>query len=175
MTERRPADPERVQRILEERARRLARPAAPQRPADVLEVVSFQLAGERYAIAAERVREVFRLQGRSALPGAPDPIAGVTAHRGEILTLLDVRSILGLSSAALNDLGRVLVLEHGRTHVGILVDRVEGVEEVPRAELRPPLPLGPAAREHLVGVTGDALIVLDVDVLLRLFDGGGDS
>lgn len=175
MSQQPPADADRVRRVLEERARRLARPLAPPGPTDVLEVVTFHLAGERYAVAAERVREVFRLQGRSALPGAPDPIAGVTAHRGEILTLLDVRTTLGLSAAALNDLDRVLVLERGRTGVGVLVDRLEGVEVVPRAELRPPPPLGPGPREHLVGVTGDGLIVLDVDVLLRLFDGGGDS
>lgn len=165
-------DRERVRQILEQRARRLARPPAPPRPDDLMEVVTFHLGRERYALAALRVREVFRLQAYSSLPGAPPPIAGVSSHRGELLTLIDLRSTLGLSSAALNDLGRVLVLERGRTRVGLLVDRVEGAAELPRSSLHPAPSRGPTPADLLLGVSEDALILLDVDGILELFDGG---
>lgn len=167
-------DPE-VQRVLEERARRLARRPDPPAAEDAVEAVVFALGPERFAVEGRRVREVFRLQARSVLPGAPVPIAGVTAHRGELLTLLDLRSTLGLSASALNDLARVLVLERGRTRAGLLVDRVEGLRLLAGEELRPPPPDGPAPREYLRGVTDDSLIVLDVDMILRLFDPGVPS
>ena len=164
-----------IQYILEERARKLARPLTAAKSLDNLEVVVFQLGQERYALEAKSVREVFRLQVRSALPGAPDPIAGVTAHRGELLTLLDLRSTLGLPTGALNDLGRVMVLEEGGTRLGLLVDRVDRLETIERTQLRPAAPSGPAPRDLLLGTTAEALLVLETEGLLRLFDGRGDS
>ena len=53
--------PERARAVMEERARTLARvpPRAPA-AAEVLEVVTFRLAGERYAVETSHVREVVR-------------------------------------------------------------------------------------------------------------------
>ena len=164
-----------IEFVLEQRARKLARPLNPPKSLDNLEVVVFQLGAEQYAVEAKSIREVFRLQVRSALPGAPAPIAGITAHRGELLTLLDLRSTLGLPSAALNDLGRVMLLEEEGTRVGLLVDRVDRMDTIERRELRAAAPTGPAPRELLLGTTDDALVVLDTEGLLRLFDGRGDS
>jgi purine-binding chemotaxis protein CheW len=168
-------DRETVRRILEERARLLAQPPSPPPPTDLLEVVVFVIARENYAIAAASVAGVFRLTGRSALPGAPEPIAGVTAHRGELLTLIDLRADLGLQPKALDDLGRVVVVRGENGRAGILVDRVEELRTVRTSELTPPAERASARPGPILGVTPDVVAVLDPDAILRFLDGGDDT
>jgi purine-binding chemotaxis protein CheW len=165
------SDSERVRAVLEARARRLSQPPAPPRPTDVVEVVEFGLGRERYGLAAVDVEEVFRLTGRSALPGAPEPIAGVTAHRGELLVLVDLRAQLGLRPGALDDLARVIVLRRDRTRLGLLADRVDGIRSVRRSELVNTPAEGTGLPGLRIGVTPDLLAVLDANAILRSFNG----
>jgi purine-binding chemotaxis protein CheW len=160
--------PEQVRAVLEERARALARPLRTPAPIDDLEAITFALANERYAIESRYVFEVFRLEDLSPLPGAKPPVFGVTAWRGELLTILDLRTVLGLRVTALNDLSRVLVLGTDRPAFGILADAVHDVVRLSGSEVRQP-PEGVAAnREYLRGVTTNAVLVLDAEQVLRL-------
>ena len=162
------AAPERVRAVLQERARALARPVGAPSPADSLEILTFGLAKERYAIESRYVVEVFRLKELSSLPGAERPVFGATVWRGELLTILDLRATLGLSVAALDDLSRVIVLGEDRPAFGILADAVYELVTLTASEVREP-PEGVAAhREYLRGVTVDAVLVLDAERLLRI-------
>lgn len=154
--------------VLEERARRLARPVDPPPAADTVSVITFGLANETYAVEARYVLQVFRLTGLAPLPGAQTMVSGVTSWRGGLLTVLDLRPALGVSVAALSDLSRVIVMGDQRLAFGILADAVLDLVTVPRAAIRTP-PAGVAAsRDLLRGVTGDAVLVLDAEALLRL-------
>ncbi len=162
------ASPERIRAVLEERARLLARPPAPRLAGDTLEVITFALANETYAVESRYVLEVFRLAGLSLLPGAEPLVYGVTAWRGELLTILDLRPVLGLSVAALNDLSRVIVLGEERATLGILADAVRDLVTLLASEVREP-PEGVAAqRTYLRGITGEAVLVLEARALLGL-------
>ena len=133
-----------------------------------MELVTFALAGETYAIESRYVLQVFRLTNLSRLPGAEAPVFGVTAWRGELLTILDLRPVLGLSAAALNDLGRVIVLGNDAPAFGVLADEVRDLLGIPASAVRPP-PEGVAPRrEYLRGITGEAVIVLAAEQLLAL-------
>jgi len=160
--------PERIRAVLEERARALARSAAAPTTADRLEAVTFALGGERYAIEARYVIEVFRLKQLSALPGAERPVFGVTAWRGELLTLCDLRGALGLSATALNDLSLVLVLGEDRAAFGILADAVHGLVSLSAAQVREPSEGTGAKREYVRGLTPDAMLVLDAKQILHV-------
>src|SRR5690606_20018650 len=111
----------------------------------------------------------------AALPGAPPPIAGLTAHRGELLPLLDIRANLGLQPTALDDLGRIVVLRDDETRAGVFVDGVEGLRNIRTSELSPPPDRGTADRNLFRGITPDILALLDARAILRLFAGGDDS
>src|SRR5947209_17100846 len=78
--------PERARAVMEERARTLARipPRAPH-ATEVLEVVTFGLADERYAVETRHVREVVRPAEFTPVPGAPDFLVGLVNLRGDIL------------------------------------------------------------------------------------------
>src|SRR4051794_36714431 len=88
---------ERVDAVLEDRARRLARPLAAAQPSGgLLDLLAFRLAGERYAVETRYVQEVVRLS-LTPIPGVPGAVAGVGNLRGEVLVVFDLRPLLGLT------------------------------------------------------------------------------
>ena len=160
---------ERTRTILEERARALARPStAEARPGDRFELLLFSLAGETYALETRTIREVTRFTDFTAVPGASEFLLGVTNLRGELLPVFDLLRLIGLSSKGLTDLSRLIVLGEGREEIGILADAARGVETIARDEvLRPPEALARMGANLLIGVTMDAVSVLDGAGLLR--------
>lgn len=162
------SDPDRAGRILAERARILARPAAERARADRLELLVFALSGEWWALEARSVREVARFTDFTPVPGASPHLLGVTNLRGEILPVFDLRALTGRAAKGLGDLSRLLVLGEDRDELGLLADQVGEVRPVsPDEILDLPESLRAAGRTLLRGVTRDAVMVLDAGALLR--------
>jgi purine-binding chemotaxis protein CheW len=148
-------------RVLAERARVLAHPASEaDRGADI-QIVTFTLGGEAWGLEARLVWEVFRMSELARLPGAEAPVTGITPWRGLILPVLDLRSVLGIPSAPLDDLRFAVVVGTERPALGILADAVDEVRSVGEGELGQPPEGVTRHREHLLGVTPGALPVLD--------------
>jgi len=170
--------PEVTRAILAERARLLARvPAVPPGASEILSVMIFTLGRERYAIESRFLREVVRVTDITAVPDTPEFLAGVTNVRGEILGLVDLRKLFGIAVTGLTDLSRIAVLGLERADLGLLADAVHEVTTLRRDDLLgPPGPVAGIGTNFLLGVTEDALIVLDGEALLadpRLFVGIG--
>jgi purine-binding chemotaxis protein CheW len=171
--------PDEARRVLEQRARRLAHAGggmdAASREASV-DLVVFTLARQRYAVESRHALAAFHLERLTPLPGAPAPLHGVTAWRGDVLTVLDLRALVGAPTGALDDLAHVVVVgaldalaadggERGAIY-GLLADAVHGVQTWALAELLPP----PETRAPLRAVTRDAVHLLDVPALVRRLD-----
>jgi len=123
--------------------------------------VLFRLGDRTFATPLNDVREIVRLSGLEALPGARPPLAGVVVLRGAPLPVLDVRE------DGAPDAGDVLVLDVDADTLGIAVDGVLAVlhaDELPEAD--PPARTLPA---YVVGVRRhkDAPVLL-VDLRLLL-------
>lgn len=160
--------PEFAQRILEERARRLAAvPPTPASPANTLELVIFTLGKERYALEARHVREVRRVPEFTPLPGAPAHLLGVINLRGHIVPLFGLHEFLRLPARQAADQARILVLGADDIDLAVLVDSVADVVRLPLEQLlEPPASLDGNLRPCLRGVTADALIVFEGRALL---------
>ena len=159
--------PEERQRILEARARALARSLAAAPAGELLEVVEFGLGGERYGVASSFVREVLHLAQLARLPGTPAFVLGIINVRGEILSVIDLKRIFELPEQTLTERDRVLVLHSEDMSFGILADRIVGVRSLPRASIQPPPPGRPeGSRDYLMGMTADCLAILDGGRLL---------
>jgi purine-binding chemotaxis protein CheW len=161
--------PEQARALLDERARHLAAPVG--RGDDrgpLVEIVTFSLGPESFAIEAALVRDVVRLTSLTPVPGTPDFVLGVVNHRGEILMVVDLRKLLGLERPGITDLSRIVVLGEERAEFGLLVDSTRELRSIGRAEiLAPPGGRGPIDPCFLVGVTREALAVLDGWALLQ--------
>jgi purine-binding chemotaxis protein CheW len=153
--------------VLEARARALARPPDVADTAATIEVTVFSIAREEYAIESRFLREVLRLADMTPVPGLPEPLAGVTNLRGEILAVFDLRRLFGIASSGIADLPRLIVLGAEHAELGVLVESVREIRRVAERELSPlPLGVGGAVRDLAHGVTLDGTLVLDGERLL---------
>jgi len=164
-----------ARRILEERARLLARPPDERARADVLDLVAFSVGTERYAVEADFVQEVQPLDRAtwSRVPCAPEFIVGAVNIRGRIYSLMDVGHFLSLPPRPLSEAAHVLLVA-GKDSAGeqmelsILADDVPEALDVPRGTLRPAAETVASGGPKFVrGVTEDMLIVLDLRRLLE--------
>ncbi len=134
-----------------------------------LELFSFHLAGEEYAVPVEAVREIIRTQRTTRVPRSPSSLLGVTALRGRILPIFDLRGRLGLSAPPHppNRAARILVLTVRGAPAGVRVDRIGGVVRLPVGAVSPPPGiLQGVAAEYLLGVAhleGRLIILLNVE------------
>jgi purine-binding chemotaxis protein CheW len=64
----------------------------------ITQLVTFKLGQEEFAFQMERVREILRVERPSEVPGTPKHVLGVLTVRGNILPVIDLRVMLGLSN-----------------------------------------------------------------------------
>jgi purine-binding chemotaxis protein CheW len=154
--------PERAREVLRTRARELARkPPSQARDDQTTDAITFVLAGERYAVETRAVVEVFRLTSLTTLPGAEAPTLGLTAWRGRLLTIADLRAALGVPTGALNDMSYVIVLGMERAAFGVLADAMHDVITLEASAVLRPAHGLVARRAAIRGVTADGVMVID--------------
>jgi purine-binding chemotaxis protein CheW len=161
-------DAEECARVLEERARVLAREPAHRKAGTArLDVVEFLLAYERYGIATSYVREVYPLVELTPLPGVPPFVLGIANVRGQIVSVLDIKRFFDLPAKGLTNLNQLIIVRSGDMELGILADEVLGVTPIALEELQPPLPTMTGLRaEYLRGFTAERLAILDIGKIL---------
>jgi purine-binding chemotaxis protein CheW len=89
-----------------------------------------QIAGRRCAFSALDVKSVIELGAVTPVPRTPDYIAGITAVRSQMLTVIDCRLALGFGSGTdqiwpTDD--RAAVASHGGHSYALVVDGIEDI------------------------------------------------
>ncbi|MGU3387920.1 chemotaxis protein CheW [Methylobacterium sp. D53M] len=107
---------------------------------DEIQLVSFELAGQEYALPIEQVQEIVQVPDRvSELPKAERHVIGVINLRDRLLPLVSLRALFGLPGVPLGEQNRIVVVASRRSagSVGIVTDTVKEVLRVPRAVVDP--------------------------------------
>ena len=135
-----------------------------------LEVLTFTLAGEQYAVNIERIVEIVRPRTATRVPNAGVNVVGIISLRGLIVTVVDVRAKLHHPSVAIGNDARVIVVEHGGETLGFQVDRVLRVVKLDAAAVEAhPVIHSSELTDSIRGVfqhAGALTILLDLDKLL---------
>src|SRR5262249_53212358 len=132
--------------------------------------VMFTLAGAEYAVPIDNVLEVGRPLTPTPVPNVPDWVLGVANVRGDIVSMIDLRGFLGLPPHRGPE--RRLLVVRPRSEelaVGLLVDRVGGIRDIPPASVNTGAPADGAVAAYVHGVVeadGERLVVLDLERLL---------
>jgi purine-binding chemotaxis protein CheW len=129
-------------------------------------LVGFSVGGESWGIEARLVWEAYRLEHLVPLPGARPPVAGISPWRGSVLSVLDLRSVLGIGVVPLPELQHVLVLGESQPQFGVVVDALGEVDTFAREALVKPPGASPRDRWSLGSAPSGAL-ALDGTRLLR--------
>ncbi len=116
------------------------------------------------------VQEINRQAEATRAPHAPQHVRGVINLRGEVATVIDLRTVLGLPRAEVTRDSRNLIVHSEGEAIGLLVDRVADIVAIDAAEISPP----PA---NLKGIDGrffhgvhtmdeEIVVLLDVEQVL---------
>jgi purine-binding chemotaxis protein CheW len=133
----------------------------------------FRVEKERYALPLQAVREVVIPPAHwSRIPRAPPPVQGVVNLRGRVVTVVELRSLLGLNGQSANQ--KIVLLDRGRRDLGLLVTEVDGIESIERIVPGPGHPT--SSVRGVAQLSGDPVLVLDADGIDNsvsdLFGGG---
>lgn len=98
---------------------------------DDIEVLTFELQGEIFALEATMVREILDLAAMTPVPGARRFAAAVINFRGRVIPVADLRIVFGMEERSATIDSRIVVIEivlgGTPTLVGLLTDRVHEV------------------------------------------------
>ena len=106
-------------------------------PQQTEQLVVMRLAGEDYGVAITAVREIIRFQKATDVPQAPPYVEGIINLRGLVIPVVDLRKRFGLQIEAETAETRIVVVNVDSHTVGLVVDGVSEVIEVPGSSIEP--------------------------------------
>ena len=117
--------------------------AREEEAADELQLVSFEVAGQEYALEIDAVQEIVQVPDHiNRVPKTDSHVLGVMTLRNRLLPLVSLREMFGLPAVPLSERNKIVVVPRGdQTSVGIIMDTVKEVLRVNRSLLDPVPPL----------------------------------
>lgn len=132
--------------------------------------LTFHLAGEDYGIEIRYVIEIIGIQNITEVPDMPAFIRGVINLRGKVIPVMDVRARFSLPDRDYDDRTCIIVVTIDETEVGLVVDEVSEVADIPTANVEPPPRTGKSTgTQYIQGmgkINSAVKILLDVHKLL---------
>ena len=137
--------------------------------------LTFLLDGEEYGVDILRIQEIKGWDRITHIPNTPEYILGVINLRGAIVPVVDLRQRFGMPVVEYGATTVVIVLkvkgEDRERIMGIVVDAVSDVYDIPESELKP-APVNStnsimASVQSLATVDEKMVILLDIDHLLN--------
>jgi purine-binding chemotaxis protein CheW len=141
---------------------------------ELISLAVIGLENKLFGLDLRLVRGFTDITNLTPIPCCPNHIVGNMNLRGEIVTLVDIRKALNLSTATVTIGGQAVVVQVDDIVAGLPVERVLELVSVNATELTPlPPPLSDFSEQYLQGIVfseDKAMRVLD---LPKLFTQGG--
>ncbi|MGR9014819.1 MAG: chemotaxis protein CheW, partial [Gammaproteobacteria bacterium] len=139
---------------------------------------TFMLSGETYAISILRIKEIIQYGQLTEVPRMPDFIRGVINLRGAVVPVIDLSSRFGKAPTAIGRRNCIIIIEvalgDDTQSVGVMVDAVNAVLEIPASEIEPAPTFGTNIRADFIAgmgkINGKFVIILNIQHVLSMDD-----
>lgn len=136
--------------------------------------LTFMLGGEAFAVGILHIKEIIEYGGLTEVPMMPSAIRGVINLRGAVVPVMDLSVRFGKTSTPVTKRTCIVIVEveteEQRQDMGLVVDAVNAVLEIPASDIEPPPAFGARIRtdfiEGMGKVAGKFVILLDIDQVL---------
>ena len=156
--------------VFRARARSSMQPPVDEGFAGMIPTAVVGLNGEYFGVDLELVRRFADLRHLTPIPCCPGHIVGNMNLRGNILTLVDIRTLLDLPGAAVSEDSKVMVASLGELSAGVVVDQVFDIIYLNPADIGPvPTAIQKSGEKYLKGTTpygGKVMTILNLSNLL---------
>ncbi len=138
--------------------------------------LTFQLRKEMFAIGILSIKEILEYGQLTTVPMMPEFIRGVINLRGAVVPVVDLSARFGGTQSEITKRTCIVIIEvlseGTRQDVGVVVDAVSEVLEIPDSEIEPAPAFGAKIRADFIAgmgkVNGNFVIILDVDKVLSV-------
>lgn len=144
--------------------------------AEVRQYLTFSLGGEMFAVGILNVKEIIEYGHLTEIPMMPSFIRGVINLRGAVVPVIDLAARFGGESTQVGRRSCIIIVEVADgdmiQDVGVLVDSVSAVLDIPDSEIEPPPAFGARIRtdfiEGMGKIAGKFVIILNVQRVLSV-------
>ncbi len=137
---------------------------------EVQQYATFYVGKLLLGIDIGQVQEINRQLDVTHVPQAPKCVRGVINLRGEVTTVIDLRTILGLKQTEVTESSRNLILNFEGETLGFLVDRVSDIVALRTDEINPPpANINGIQGKYFLGVhalESEILVLLNLEAVL---------
>ncbi|HDH06267.1 MAG TPA: chemotaxis protein CheW [Nitrospirae bacterium] len=136
---------------------------------NVLQLVSFTLANEEYAVDILNVQEINRITEITKVPNAPDHVEGVVNLRGKVIPVINLRKKFGLPEKGAGDTTRIIIMDIQGVTNGLVVDSVSEVLRIPSGIVEPPPVTANMSSKFIKGIAkleNRLIILIDIDKMM---------
>lgn len=145
-------------------------------------LLSFGLGKEEYGLDILAVREIIGLIDITPLPRTPEYVKGVINLRGKIIPVIELRTRFGMPSVTYTEETCIIVVDvptDGESEsrlMGVVVDTVREVLDVPKSAIEPPPEFGcNIPMDYITGigkVKDKVVVMLDTSKVMNPADTG---
>lgn len=136
--------------------------------------LTFVVGEETFGFGIEYVTEIVGMQPITTVPDMQDYVKGVINLRGSVIPVIDIRLRFGLEEREYGERTCIVVVKMGELSVGLIVDIVHEVTDIPESKIsEPPKVYGGAGAQYISGMgklDDKVVILLDITKLLSLKD-----
>ena len=133
--------------------------------------LTFVLGAETFAIGIMAIKEIIEYSSLTEVPMMPAYVRGVINLRGAVVPVLDLPVRFGKAASAVTKRTCIVIIEvvlgSERQTLGLVVDAVNAVLDIPSSDIEPPPAFGASIRTEfirgMVKVNSKFVILLDVD------------
>jgi len=127
------------------------------------EFLCFKVSDEVYGVDIMDIKELIKPREVTEVPRAPSFVSGIISLRGVIIPIIDMLDRLGLVREKVSGRERVIVVRHGDSYSGLLVDEIIQVVRIAKEDIEGPPPvLEGIDRDFVAGIgrADDRMIIL---------------
>ena len=121
---------------------------------DIQQYLTFLLSGEMYAVGILNVKEIIEYGNLTEIPMMPAFIRGVINLRGSVVPVVDLAARFGHEQSLVGKRTCIVIVEvrqgEDRHDLGIMVDAVSEVLDIPGSEIEPPPAFGAKIRADFI-------------------------
>jgi purine-binding chemotaxis protein CheW len=134
--------------------------------------LTFYLGDEEYGLPILTVQEIIGVLPITRVPRTPPFVSGVINLRGRVIPIIDLRRKFDMEAHVSTSTSCIIVVATADVQMGLLVDRVSDVADIPAADISPPPPFGAGIRtDYLLGIgkSGTRIrLLLDITAVLSV-------
>jgi len=140
--------------------------------------LTFIVGKEHLGISINDVKEIIEISNMTVVPMTPIYIRGVINLRGNVVSVIDLSARLGNGASEISKRSCIVLVEivseddEESQSLGMLVDQVDEILEIPKSRIQPAPEFGSDIRTEFIQAMGrvndDFIVLLDINRVLSV-------